>query len=161
MSNNPYAPPASRVDDPGPGDGDDVEYGGFWLRFCAAIIDSILVGLITTPLIIGLYGMTYFTKETFFAGPAEPFITYGIPAILTILFWRWRQATPGKMLLSLRVVDAKTLQPMSVGQTIGRYFAYFPAMIPLFLGLAWVGWDARKQGWHDKLAGTVVVKVFK
>ena len=158
MSNNPYAPPTSRVDDPRPRSADDYEYGGFWLRFCAAIIDSILLGLITTPLVFAVYGMAYLEKKNLFAGPAEPFISYGIPAVLTILFWNWKSATPGKMLLSLKVLDAKTFQPMSVGQSIGRYFAYIPAMAVLFIGIMWVGWDARKQGWHDKLASTVVVK---
>jgi uncharacterized RDD family membrane protein YckC len=158
MSNNPYAPPTSRVDDPRPKTADDYEYGGFWLRFCATIIDSILIGLITTPLLFAIYGSQYMAKESFFAGPAEPFISYGIPAVLTILFWNWKSATPGKMLLSLKVLDANTFQPMSVGQSIGRYFSYFVSMIVLCIGFMWVGWDARKQGWHDKLAGTVVVK---
>jgi len=41
---------------------------------------------------------------------------------------------------------------------IGRYFGYFLASIPLGLGLLWVAFDKRKQGWHDKLAGTVVIR---
>jgi uncharacterized RDD family membrane protein YckC len=41
---------------------------------------------------------------------------------------------------------------------VGRYFAYFLSTIPLGLGLIWVAFDKRKQGWHDKLAGTVVIK---
>jgi uncharacterized RDD family membrane protein YckC len=31
-------------------------------------------------------------------------------------------------------------------------------MLPLCLGIFWVGWDKRKQGWHDKIAGTLVIK---
>ena len=57
-----------------------------------------------------------------------------------------------------RLVDAKTGEPPSTSQCIGRYFAYFVSTIPLFLGLIWVAFDSRKQGWHDKLAGTVVVR---
>jgi uncharacterized RDD family membrane protein YckC len=41
---------------------------------------------------------------------------------------------------------------------VGRYLGYFVSAIPLFLGLIWVGIDGRKQGWHDKLAGTVVIR---
>lgn len=49
-------------------------------------------------------------------------------------------------------------QPASPAQLVGRYLAYYMSMRPLGLGLIWVVFDKRKQGWHDKLAGTVVVK---
>jgi uncharacterized RDD family membrane protein YckC len=32
-------------------------------------------------------------------------------------------------------------------------------MLPLFIGLIWVAFDKKKQSWHDKLAGTVVVRI--
>lgn len=47
---------------------------------------------------------------------------------------------------------------LSVGKAIGRYFAHIPATIPLFLGFFWIVFNDRKQGWHDLLAGTVVVR---
>jgi uncharacterized RDD family membrane protein YckC len=75
-----------------------------------------------------------------------------------ILFWRHRQATPGKMMLALHVVDADSGGPLSLGQGVGRYFAYFVSTIPFCLGFLWVAFDKRKQGWHDKLAHTVVVR---
>jgi uncharacterized RDD family membrane protein YckC len=56
------------------------------------------------------------------------------------------------------VVDATTGNTLSVGQSIGRYLGYYVSMIPLFIGLIWVAFDKRKQGWHDKLAGTVVIR---
>lgn len=62
------------------------------------------------------------------------------------------------MAVSVRVVDADTGGPLTVGQSIGRYVAYFVSILPLFLGILWVAFDPRKQGWHDKLAGTVVVR---
>jgi uncharacterized RDD family membrane protein YckC len=62
------------------------------------------------------------------------------------------------MLLSLRVVDAKTGGSLSVGQSIARYLGYFVSVIPFCLGLIWVAFDSKKQGWHDKIAGTVVVR---
>jgi uncharacterized RDD family membrane protein YckC len=70
----------------------------------------------------------------------------------------YRQATPGKMAIGAKIVDAKTLGKPSTGQLIGRYFAYYLSSIVLLLGFIWVGFDARKQGWHDKLAGTLVVR---
>ena len=81
-----------------------------------------------------------------------------LPAVAVIVFWHTRQATPGKQLLGLRVVDARTGARLSLGQAIGRYLGYFVSIVPLCLGLLWVAFDARKQGWHDKLAGTVVLR---
>jgi uncharacterized RDD family membrane protein YckC len=62
------------------------------------------------------------------------------------------------MLLSARVVDARTGNTLTVGQSIGRYLGYFISTLPFGLGLIWVAFDPRKQGWHDKLAGTVVIR---
>ena len=74
-----------------------------------------------------------------------------------ILFWVARSATPGKMLIRARIVDAATGGKPSIGQLIGRYLGYYVSMLPMFLGFVWIAFDQRKQGWHDKLARTVVV----
>ena len=62
------------------------------------------------------------------------------------------------MAVSARIVDAKTGGKPTTRQLIVRYLGYFVSTIPLGLGLLWVAFDPRKQGWHDKLAGTVVVR---
>jgi len=141
----------------------DLEYAGFWSRVCATIIDSILLGIITFPLLISIYGWEYFdtNKTGFIAGPLDFLISWVLPAIAIITFWIKKQATPGKMAISARIVNADTGAIPSTGQFIGRYFAYFLSAIPLGLGLIWVAFDKRKQGWHDKLAGTVVVRLKK
>ena len=137
----------------------EMEYAGFWIRVGAALIDSVLVIAITLPLLLWIYGPGYFGQETvFIAGPADFLITWVAPAVAVIVFWLYRQATPGKMALSLRVVDATTGNTLSTGQAIGRYLGYYVSTIPLFIGLIWVAFDSRKQGWHDKLAGTVVIR---
>ena len=112
---------------------------------------------------IAIYGWTYLELYESgaiagFAGPADFILSWVAPAVAVVLFWLYRQATPGKMLVSARVVDAKTGNSLSVGQSIGRYLAYFVSTIPLCLGFLWIAFDLRKQGWHDKLAGTVVVR---
>ncbi|NMQ04257.1 RDD family protein [Candidatus Accumulibacter phosphatis] len=138
----------------------DYEYAGFWVRTIAAIIDGILTALITYPLLISIYGWTHFDrKQTWIiAGPADFLISWVLPAVAVILFWLRKQATPGKIAVSARVVDARTGQTMSVGQSIVRYFAYFISALPLGLGIIWIAFDSKKQGWHDKLAGTVVIR---
>ncbi len=158
--NNPYSPPKAPVADATPPDADDVEYAGFWIRVAAALIDSVLLAIITVPFLIWIYGFDRYLVESdkFIHGTADFLISYVFPAVAIIIFWIARQATPGKMLLSLKIVDAKTFGPLRPGQAIGRYLGYYVSMFGLFLGLFWVGWDARKQGWHDKLAGTVVIQ---
>ena len=91
-------------------------------------------------------------------GPADLLLNWVLPAVAVVLFWVYRQATPGKIAIGARIVDARTGGRPSTGQLIGRYFAYYVSMLPLMLGFIWVAFDARKQGWHDKLANTVVVR---
>ena len=136
------------------------EYAGFWIRVGASLIDTALLLCITFPLLIAIYGWSYFdaTQTGFIAGTADFLLSYVLPAVAIIVFWMYRQATPGKMMLKLKVVDAKTGGPLTVGQAIIRYLGYFVSTIPLCIGLVWVGIDARKQGWHDKMAGTVVIR---
>ena len=142
-----------------PLDAGDVEYAGFWRRVLAVLIDSILILCVTMPLLGAIYGWGYFLDESVSLIPsgAEFLIMYVLPALATIVFWKTRQATPGKILLSMVIVDAGTGGPMSTGQSVGRYFGYFVSTLVFFLGYVWVAFDARKQSWHDKLAGTVVV----
>jgi len=94
----------------------------------------------------------------FAPGPAYYLITTVFPILVTLVFWKYRQATPGKMLLGLKIVDANTLGALSTGQLFGRYFSYIVSAIPIYFGFFWIGWDARKQGWHDKLSGTLVIR---
>jgi uncharacterized RDD family membrane protein YckC len=137
---------------------DGLEYAGFWIRLAATVVDTILLFVITAPLLLWIYGANYWTDLRFIHGPAEFLISYVAPAVATVLFWlRW-QATPGKMLLSLRVVDAGTGNTLSVGQAATRYVCYILSALPLCLGFIWVAFDRRKQGWHDKIAQTVVVR---
>ncbi len=136
----------------------ELEFAGFWSRTGATIIDTILLMLITVPLLISIYGTDYFTSEEMIAGSWDFLISWVLPAFATIIFWIYRAATPGKMAIRAKILDANTGHAASTGQLIGRYFAYIVSILPLCLGIFWVAFDKRKQGWHDKLAGTVVVK---
>ncbi len=136
----------------------DLEYVGFWLRVGAAIIDTLLITLIIVPVLIYVYGPTYWTSERLIQGPVDFLVSWVAPAVAIVLFWIARQATPGKMAIGARIVDAASGGTPSSGQLVLRYFGYYVAMIPLFIGIVWVAFDPRKQGWHDKLARTVVVR---
>jgi len=135
------------------------EYAGFWARVGAALIDTVLVSFLTIPLVMWVYGAEYGTGGgMFFQGPADTVISLALPAIAVIAFWVARGATPGKMAISAQVVDARTGRTPSAGQSVVRYLGYYVSAVPFLLGLLWVGIDPKKQGWHDKLAGTVVIR---
>ncbi len=138
----------------------ELEYVGFWPRVGATLIDALIIAVITGPVLVAIYGWGYYLDPAgpMISGPADFLISWVLPAVAVILFWLYKQATPGKMAVGARVVDARTGNTISVGQSIGRYLAYFISMLPLFLGVIWVAFDPRKQGWHDKLAGTVVIR---
>ena len=135
------------------------KYVGFWARVLATLIDSVLIMAITLPPLLAIYGLAYLENNEAVSGLADILISNILPMILVILFWTKKQATPGKMAVSAKIVDAETGGKPSKKQCVGRYFAYILSAIPLGLGFLWVAFDPKKQSWHDKLAGTVVVKV--
>jgi uncharacterized RDD family membrane protein YckC len=136
----------------------EFEYVGFWPRVGASLIDTVLVTLICVPLVTLIYGRSYWTSDTLVHGPADFLINWVLPAGAVLLFWIYRQATPGKIAIGARIVDAETGEKPSTRQLVGRYLAYYVSIIPFMAGIVWVAFDPRKQGWHDKLAGTVVVR---
>ena len=137
---------------------DSVVYVGFWSRVGATLIDMILLILITWPILYAGYGSAFFTSDEWALGGVDLLLSWILPVIAVIAFWYLKSATPGKMAISAVIVDARTGAKMSVPQCILRYLAYVPALLPLCLGVIWVGFDKRKQGWHDKLANTVVIR---
>jgi len=137
---------------------ENLEYVGFWARVVATIVDSLLLIIVTFPFLLIFYGLDYLDSEGLVVGPVDFLLSYVFPIVATLVFWFWKQATPGKMALSAKIVDARTGNEPSAGQYIGRYFAYILSALPLCLGFLWIAFDSKKQGWHDKLAGTVVIR---
>ncbi|GAA5188919.1 RDD family protein [Ferrimonas gelatinilytica] len=134
------------------------EYAGFWIRFGASIIDSIILIAVTLPLLILIYGEQYWESDAFILGVPHFVINWIFPLVATVLFWVYKSATPGKMAVKTKVVDSKTGNPPSVQQSLIRYIGYYISLLPIGLGFFWVAWDSKKQGWHDKIAGTVVIR---
>ena len=119
------------------------EYIGFGRRLAAFAIDALLVFVVIGPLaLLGLRGF---------------FIEALLPAIAVLVCWRLYGATPGKMAVSAKIVDARTGGAPGTFSLVKRYAGYLVSSLPLFLGFAWIAIDRRKQGWHDKIAGTLVV----
>ncbi|TMC62373.1 MAG: RDD family protein [Chloroflexota bacterium] len=124
---------------------------GFWIRVVAFIIDSIIVGVINAIVAAILSSNT--TGRT------------GIQTILGIIyfsyFWSasspWPGQTVGDKLLNLRVIRTDG-SDLTIVQAFIRYVGLFISFIVIFIGVIWVAFDPNKQGWHDKIAGTYVVK---
>ena len=136
----------------------DLEYVGFWPRVGASVLDTLLIMVVMYPLLVAVYGWAYFASEKLIQGPADALISFVLPAIAIVWFWLKRGSTPGKDAISAKIVDAKTGNAPTFGQLLIRYLGYYVSTLPLGLGLLWVAIDPRKQGWHDKMAGTVVVR---
>lgn len=136
----------------------EVTYAGFRIRTLAALIDSVWMVALTFALGWMIYGSYYFDSTEFILGYGDFLISYVLPFIIVLAFWTYKSATPGKMLLKVKIVDAETFEEVSKGRLVIRYLAYYLSTAVLLLGFFWVAWDKRKQGWHDKLAKTVVTK---
>ena len=132
---------------------DGLEYVGFWIRLIASLIDSVLAMLVVAPI-----GALVFDVDILGSGSSNLVLSIAIPAALTVVFWSTRQATPGKMLFGARIVDSDSGAVPRTGQWLLRYLGYFVSMLGFGLGFVWIGIDPRKQGWHDKIARTVVVR---
>lgn len=127
------------------------EYAGFWMRLTAALIDLVLIAALLGPLTLALTGQGPTLTE-------GGLINFLVPAVVIIAFWNWKSATPGKLLLRLEIVDADSLGKPALSQWLLRYLGYVLSAIVLLIGFVWIGFDDRKQGWHDKIATTVVVR---
>jgi len=136
------------------------EYVGFWLRFVAFLIDSLVLGFVLIPVLLAIYGRQYFDPERMLSGAMAgtwDIVIQVIVLAMGVAFWRYWGATPGKMAVGAKIVDARTGELASTGKLVVRFIAYFVSFIPLGLGFAWIGFDPRKQGFHDKIAGTLVI----
>ncbi len=148
-------------------------YVGFWMRVVAAVIDILVFGAVIGLLLYWIYGSSYFTSlldaylaslteasaptKPMFSGVADFLINVVLPILLLLVFWRFRGATPGKMAISARIVDARMLADPAAWQLLVRFIVLAISLIPLGVVLIWVAFDRRKQGLHDKLARTVVI----
>jgi uncharacterized RDD family membrane protein YckC len=111
----------------------------FWERLGAGFLDVILVSILCAPVhvIWPLVVLAYFSG-----------------------LWAWRGTTIGGIVVGLKVVrvDGKPLTfPVALIRSLGAAFS----IMVLFLGYLWIAWDSEKQGWHDKIAGTVVLRLPK
>jgi uncharacterized RDD family membrane protein YckC len=138
------------------------QYAGLFRRGLAFLLDSAMVSAISSSLAIGLFGLQAIIE----AKNGVTLSSYdwrllaldqGMPFLWAIGFWLLWMATPGKHLADCKLADANNFGRVSTGRLFIRYLGYILSALPLGLGFLWIAFDRRKQGWHDKLAGTVVI----
>lgn len=135
-----------------------MQYAGFWVRFWAQIIDSI----IWTPLLILVYLKFTFDAILMGAGQSLAFLYFLLSVLTPWLYCalfeagKW-QATPGKRLLGVYVTDLNG-QRISFGRASGRYFSKFISSLIFGIGYIIAGLTQNKQALHDKIASTLVFR---
>ena len=112
---------------------------GFWERMGAAFLDVILVSILGG--ILGGPPWLFLVALAYFAG-----------------MWGWKGTTIGCIVLKLKVVRLDG-GPVTFAVALVRGLAAAFSLVVFFLGFLWIAWDPEKQGWHDKIAGTVVVRL--
>lgn len=135
-----------------------LEFGSFWIRAAAMVIDLTLIMVVTMPALLTIYGTDYLTQDDLIHGFWDFVIMWIFPMVATIAFWIHRGATPGKLVVQLEVVDRATGKRPTRNQAIKRYLSYFLSGIPLGFGYIWVALDPKRRAWHDILADTVVIR---
>jgi uncharacterized RDD family membrane protein YckC len=149
-------PPAPPSDRPGPMPG--WHYAGFWVRFLALLLDGIVLGLLTAALSPLAGPQVTFTNNEFQWHATGNAVGTLVGLVYFIGFWAWRGQTVGMMPFNMQVVGVVDGQKIDVVRGLLRYVGYIISAIPLLLGFIWAAFDARKQGWHDKIASTVVIR---
>jgi uncharacterized RDD family membrane protein YckC len=145
--------------------GDGQAYAGFWIRLVARLIDFFILGVpigsslgLQSWLLSGAQSLNDDVVTALIVLADLPIIVG--PALYLILLWSKRGATVGQRLLGLRVVDAMTAGPITLSQAWIRWLGQIVDIMLLGLPIGYVlaAFDKHKQAWHDKIAGTVVLR---
>ena len=135
---------------PAPG----VEFASHGARLVAYIVDTLIQGILSIAVFVGSFVVTFFFP---------PLAIVGAVAFLVIAigyfpyFWTKTGQTPGMRMMGVKVVRDVDGGPVTSGQAILRLVGYWISGLVFYLGFIWIFIDARRRGWHDLIAGTVVV----
>ena len=161
----------------------EYSYAGFWRRLAAGVIDFLILSILPVGWIVvavmvfgppldipevmafdeiaevqralHLEKSDHLSRQQRIAGWASNIFSI----FFVIGFWTWKGQTPGKMLFGIRIVMTDG-SPIGLRTSILRYVGQIIGALLLFVGFLMIAWDRRKQGLHDKLAGTVVVRTW-
>lgn len=163
----------------------DSKYPGFIGRMFSAVLDLMLASIVIIPICHIIYGTIYdgpppsqeyrlkletsyknkttITREDAFKNLGdvkwyvEQFIQISLLGLFVLFFWNRYGATPGKMMLHMRIVDHKTLGKPTRIQYFLRLIGYVVSAVPVGLGIFYILLNKKHRAWHDLIAGTVVI----
>jgi uncharacterized RDD family membrane protein YckC len=140
-------------------------YAGFWIRFVAWLIDAVIVTIvgfiINLPLrMLASYKLLNDPATIFSAGAG----ILGLVTLINLLLWfaytvyfiSTRGATPGKLILGLKIVRSDG-SPVTAGRAIGRGFGWLLSYFTILIGFIIAGFDSQKRALHDHLCDTRVI----
>jgi len=156
---------------------EEVKYAGFWIRFIASFLDTLFLALPVGIVIYFLsdghwFDFTQYQQNLQMAMSGNPHALDNQPhtsfrwelifemsvLIVTVVFWdKWGGTTPGKRMVGIKIVDAKTFEDISNKQAITRSLGYIISLIPFGLGFLMVAFRKDKRALHDLLANTAVI----
>lgn len=134
---------------------------GFGRRLVAYLIDIVIVWIL--QFIGGICAGAAILAATAAGGDETAYnaltgcVALVIAAGYFVLFWATTGQTPGKMALGIKVIGTDGM-PVNWGKAILRYIGYIISSLVLMLGFIWIAFDGKRQGWHDKIASTYVVR---
>ena len=114
---------------------------GFWMRLGAAVLDCILISMVVS-----------------FFGVRHGEVMSLLLMIYLVGLWTWRGTTIGNIVFGLKIVRTDG-QPVTLGVAIVRALASLLSLEVMGFGFFWFAWDREKQACHDKIAGTLVVRM--
>jgi uncharacterized RDD family membrane protein YckC len=131
-----------------------LEYAGFWIRLGAGVIDLLIIAFV------------YYVTYRITSGILPPLldriimITFAIvlSCVYDMVFWVWRGQTPGKMIAGIKIIRTDS-SPLTFPHALFRYFGYMVSCVIAFIGFILIAFDSHKQGLHDRMADTYVVKL--
>lgn len=124
---------------------DTLPRAGFWIRIAAAFLDFLIIAVVC-----GIFDLMD-------RGPGPLFL---VLAAYSAAMWKFKGTTIGGIVCGLKVVRLDD-RPIDWGVAIVRALSAFLSFFVAGLGFIWVAFDDEKQSWHDKIAGTTIVKVPK
>ncbi|HLP32062.1 MAG TPA: RDD family protein [Bacteroidia bacterium] len=144
-------------------------YAGFWIRFVAYLIDGLILYIFQSALMFLGIGSMFMNPEAFQDNPeaamemmGKMWGIIGISVFVGIVYFAGlessaKQGTWGKQAMKLKVVDTNGNR-LSFMHALGRYLSKIISAMILCIGFLMVAWDSKKQGLHDRIAGTLVLR---
>ena len=134
---------------------------GFWIRFVAYFIDGLIVGVPGIILLAIVGGFSSSSSGQVSGAAVVVYLLLVVASVAYFIYFWTRPAgqTPGMKMVNIRVVKTDG-SPITIGTAVARYIGTIlnSIIFGLPIGWVWAAFDANKQGWHDKIAGTYVIK---